>query len=235
MRLVERRLPTEFDVTGDADAWPLTAHALLSRMTGTVDSVLRLQPTGRGADAMTLVRSLYEHTVHFAWLAADPTPERMGNWRKHDLTQRLKADNDANSVGVQLYTPEQRTHFEAQRDALPGPKELVLANVAAEADDYWEPRIDFLQTRHQLRSFRGMYATAYRLQSGVAHPGERSIHPVVEDLTAVRKRVKLEDHIEGRGPYGIVSITYGLGLLIAAQALGWPSAHQVERVFSRYE
>ncbi|MEA2407864.1 MAG: hypothetical protein QOE69_1983 [Thermoleophilaceae bacterium] len=233
MELVTSRLPAEFDVTADHDAWPFFGYALLSRTTGTLDSVFRLQPTERGSDAMTLVRSLYEHIVHFAWLSADPSAERIGQWRKHDLTERLKADNDTQSVGVELFTPAQRQNFEAQRDALPGANSLVLANLAGEADDYWNGKVEGLQSRHQPRSFRGLYATAYRFQSGLAHPGERSLHPVVQDVTARRKLVKVEDSFEGNGPYGMATTVYALGLLVAEQSLGWPTNAEVNAVFQR--
>ena len=234
MELVTSRLPADFDVTGDHDAWPLIGHAFWSRMTGTLDSVFRLRPTRRGSDPMTLVRSLYEHTVHFAWLAADPSAERTGEWRRHDLTERLKADNDARSIGVELFTPAQRQAVEAQRDALPGVDSLVLANLAAEADDHWEGKVEGLQSRHELRSFRGLYATAYRFQSGLAHPGERSLHPVVQDLTATRKRVMLEDSFEGRGPYSMATTIYALGLLIGEHSLGWPRKAEVNAIVARY-
>jgi hypothetical protein len=65
---------------------------------------IALQPLGRAVDAGTLVRSLYEHLVHFAWLAADPSPARMEEWRKNDLQMRLRADNDARLRGEKLYT-----------------------------------------------------------------------------------------------------------------------------------
>jgi Family of unknown function (DUF5677) len=234
MELVMARLPAEFDVTGDDDAWPLLGYAFLSRATGTLDSIFHLQPTERGSDAMTLVRSLYEHTVHFAWLSADPSAERIGQWRKHDLTERLKADNDAQSVGVELFTPAQRQNFEAQRDALPGANSLVLANLAGDADDYWEGTVEGIQSRHERRSFRGLYATAYRYQSGLAHPGERSLHPVVEDVTATHKLVKLEDSVDGNGPYGMATTVYALGLLVAEHSLGWPTNAEVNAIFARY-
>lgn len=200
MELVTSRLPADFDVTSDHDAWPFLGYALVSRMTGTLDSVFRLQPTERGSDATTLVRSLYEHTVHFAWLSADPSAERIGQWRKHDLTERLKADNDAQRVGVELFEPARRKQVEAERDALPGANSLVLVNLAGEVDDHWEGKVEGLRSRHEAQSFRGLYATAYRFQSGLAHPSERSIHPVVQDLTETLKRVRLEDTLERRGP-----------------------------------
>lgn len=77
-------------------------------------SVLALQKEGRDADAATLARSLYEHAVHFAWLAADPSLERIEEWRKEDLTARLKADADMRRHGHQIFTDERREEFLAK-------------------------------------------------------------------------------------------------------------------------
>ncbi|MEK6328797.1 MAG: DUF5677 domain-containing protein [Actinomycetota bacterium] len=233
MELVRSRLPAEFEVTGDCDAWPLISLALLSRTTGTLDSVLLLQPSERASDASTLVRSLYEHVVHFAWLAADPSAERIEEWRKHDLKQRLKADDDCKAVGYPLFDSATRAKIEAQVAAMKG-NDLVLTNIAVAADKHWEPHIDTLEGHTQLRSFRGLYASAYRLHSGVAHPSERGIHPVVEDLTGSRRRVKLEDSFEGHGPYGLATAIYALALLVGEQSLGWPSTAEVDNIFAQH-
>lgn len=72
--LVSAKLPRESEVTGDADAWPMIAAALTSRITGTMRSILRLLPDGVETDAGILLRTLYDHAVTLAWLAADPAP-----------------------------------------------------------------------------------------------------------------------------------------------------------------
>jgi hypothetical protein len=38
----------------------------------------------------------------------------------------------------------------------------------------------------------------------------------------------------GNGPYGMATVVYGLGLLVASDALGWPEATEVERIFARF-
>jgi hypothetical protein len=141
MRLVEDRLPVEHTGIRDEEAWPLVGVALLSRMTTTLRHIIALQPLGRGADAGTLVRSLYEHLVHFAWLAADPGPERLQEWRKDDLVSRRKADNDARPLGVELFTDEAREQLDKQIEALAGDP-LVLVNLADAADRAWAGKLD---------------------------------------------------------------------------------------------
>jgi ribosomal protein S18 acetylase RimI-like enzyme len=50
-----------------------------------------------------------------------------------------------------------------------------------------------------------------------------------------RAGVVLEAPLEGRAsPYGMASVVYGLGLLVAARSLGWPDAGEVEAIFARY-
>jgi hypothetical protein len=112
MQLVERRLPAEHEVTSDADAWPLVGAALLSRITTMMRDVLRLQVAAREADAATLARSLYEHVVHFAWLAAEPTAERLEAWRKVDLQSRLTADNKSRELNEPLFSDTERAQLE---------------------------------------------------------------------------------------------------------------------------
>jgi hypothetical protein len=233
MELVRERLPLETEATGDADAWPLIGAALLSRATTTLDSMLLLQPTERGIDASTLGRSLYEHVVHLAWLGADPSAARLEEWRKDDLRQRLKADDDCQTVGVELFTPEQRAGVQAQVDSMTG-NQLVLTNLAVAADKYWAPRIEVFSSYKEAGSLRGLYAIAYRHYSGTAHPSYRGLNDVVEDITPTRKRVVLEGPFEGRGSYGMATVLYALGLYVAAASLGWPTAADITAVFDRY-
>jgi hypothetical protein len=184
--LVTERLPAEYDATGDDDAWPLIGTALFSRATSTLRHVFDAARGGQSVDAATLGRSLYEHVVHFAWLAADPSAARLQEWRKADLVQRLKADNDARSVGVPLVDDQARAQLQAQVDAMTG-NDLVLANLAIAADKHWAGKLPGMGTYRQTSSFRGMYAILYRNYSGTAHPSYIGLNHVVEDVTDVRK------------------------------------------------
>src|SRR3981081_3724189 len=87
--LVRERLPTDAEEDGRSAKWPLVGLALIARAAGTVESLEELQPEGRVSDSATLVRTLYEHVVHLAWLAADSSPARLEEWQKDDLRQTL--------------------------------------------------------------------------------------------------------------------------------------------------
>lgn len=231
--LATRHFPQEFEVTGDADAWPLLGAALVSRMTTTLGSVLDLQPTEREADAGILVRSLYEHTVHLAWLGAAPAPPRIEEWRKHDLASRIKADNDARDRGVQLFTDADRAKLKAQVALMTG-GELKLANLAVAADQHWAGKLPGMGPQADVKSFRGFYAILYRNYSGTAHPTYRGLNHVIEELDPFRRRVVLEQPYASHGPYGIATVIFALGLYVAAHALGWPQAVEVNAIFGRH-
>jgi len=233
VELASKHFPREFEVTGDADAWPFIAAAMVSRMVGTMKAILALHPDELEADAGADVRRLYEQAVRLAWLAADPSAERIQAWRKSDLTARLAADDDARDHGVQLFTDEQRAEIEAQVARLAGGK-TTIENAAEEADSHWAGRLPGMGGKGEVKSWRGFYAIVFRNYSGFTHPTFRGLNPVVVDVTDTRKKVRLEEPYEGSGPYGMATVLFGLSLLVTADVLGWPSAADVEAIFERY-
>jgi len=230
--LVEERLPMDFKVTGDADLWPLVGAALLSRATTTLRHVFA-GPQNQYIDAATLGRSLYEHVVHLAWLAAEPSAARMQAWRKVDLIARRKADTDARAVDEQFLDDHSRASIEAQIALMTGPDRLKLTDLAVEADRYWAGKLPGMGPHTERDSFRGFYAVLYRSYSATAHPTLMGLNRVVED-TPVGHRVVIEKPPEGRGPFGMTTILYAYGLHVAAASLGWPDAWRVNDAFDRY-
>src|SRR6266571_905720 len=227
--LVTRDLPKDFDAS---QRWPAIGVALLSRMTTTLSSILDLQNRRLETDAATLTRSLYEHAVHFAWIAADPSRERLNHWRKHDLLARLKADDDARAHGMDMLRPERRAEFQAQFDAIDGAVPLNLADLAIAADKRWGGRVQGMGRHTEALSFSGWYSLLYRSYSAVAHPSEMGLHRVTGELAVGRLRIDLEGPLSTRtGPYGIATFVFGVVLYIASDALSWPDAELVSEVF----
>lgn len=233
IQLASGFFPQEHEVTGDADAWPLVAAAMVSRMIGTMKAILALHPDELEADAGADVRRIYEQAVRLAWLAADPSADRIQAWRKSDLKSRLAADDDARDHGVPLFTDEQRAEVEAQVAKLAGGK-TTIEDAAEEADLYWAGKLPGMGGKGEVKSWRGFYAIVFRNYSGFTHPTYRGLNPVVVDITATRKKVRLEEPYEGSGPYGMATVLFGLSLLITADVLGWPNAADVEAIFERY-
>lgn len=68
--IVRSRLPMRY--YGGERWWSMFAAAALVRMTDTVSSLLALMPGDHTLDAQSLLRSLYEQVVTFAWIGVDP-------------------------------------------------------------------------------------------------------------------------------------------------------------------
>lgn len=234
LELAARHFPQEFAVAGDGDAFPLIGTALISRTTGTLRSILALQGEGREADAATLLRSLYEHTVHLGWLAADPSTERIQEWKKDDLESRLKADADMRERGEPVLSDQERSALEEKVSGLHGNGLVPLTNLAVEADKRWEGALPGMGVHGEVKSFRGFYALVYRSSSGFAHPTYRGLNAVAAEVTAGRQRVWLETRYEGTGPYGMATLIFGFGLYLASIALGWPDATEIGAIFERH-
>ena len=233
--LVEARLPMEVDVLAVRQAWPLVGPALLSHATSTLRSVMLLGPAGAHTDASRLLRSLYDHVVTFSWLAADPSAERLALWRLEDLVQRLKAVREMAAAGVPILDDAARDEMQREVDEArtTGTTTPNIADKAGAADRYWAPQVEALDETGP-GSFRGLYTVLFRSHSGLVHATFRGLNAVVEDLSSTRRRVLAHPPLEGRGAYGMATIVHGLGLLIAAKAVGWPSEADIHDVFDSY-
>jgi hypothetical protein len=224
--------PMDFDLAA-GEAWPMVAAALVSRMIGTLQAILDQQPRGREADAGSDVRRLLELALYLAWMAADPSEERIEAWRKADLKARLAADADTRSHGEPLFSDEQRVALEVEMTRLRGDR-ITVEDVALKADEYWAGKLPGMGGKGEAKSWRGFYAIVYRNYSGYTHPTMRGLNPVVVDLSPTRRRVQLEGRYLGNGPYGLATVIFGLALFVVAEALGWPDRDQVTAIFERY-
>jgi hypothetical protein len=230
---VEGRLEVEGDAGGPQTAWPMVGPALLTHATSNLRSIVfRLRPDGAHNDASRLLRSLYDHVVTFAWLAADPLP-RLALWRKEDLKERLKIHREFETVGEQLLSDADREQMERDVARIEG-NAPDLASKAAMADKHWIPRIGGALRPGSLSSFRGFYTILFREHSGLVHATMRGLNHVTIDLAPPRKRVVLEAPLEESNPYGMATVVYGIGLLVAAQTLAWPDAEEINAIFERY-
>jgi hypothetical protein len=181
------------------------------------------------ADAAILARSLYEHAVHFAWLAADPGAARLERWRKNDLRRRIAAEADMRSYGQGVMTDEALRDMKAEEQRLAGAA-IALEQLADESDKHWAGKIEGLDAS-KLGSFRGLYAVLYRQYSPLAHPSVMGLNRVIEELGGGRYRIRLEREFKGWGPYSPALMVFGLALFVASKSLGWPNEEEVDAVF----
>jgi hypothetical protein len=106
--------------------------------------------------------------------------------------------------------------------------------MAKAADRDWEKRIAGLDSRKQLRSFGGLYASLYRHSSGMAHPSGVGLQRVFEEVAPSKRRYRLEQRYDDRlrtGPYGPATVVFAWALYVAAETFGWPAASEVNAVF----
>ncbi len=167
IEVVRRRLPQR--VYDGERWWTFFRWAALVRMADTLEALLDLMPLRRDVDGQTLLRSLFEQVVTFAWVAIDPDVHRV-RWTNSALWDMLKLHNDAlrfeGQLGQRLWSDGQVAYVknrlgigddaplgdagdcspasDAKRRRNRPDSELVLpglADQAYEADRYWSPRV----------------------------------------------------------------------------------------------
>ena len=167
IEVVRRRLPQR--VYDGERWWTFFRWAALVRMADTLEALLDLMPLRRDVDGQTLLRSLFEQVVTFAWVAIDPDVHRV-RWTNSALWDMLKLHNDAlrfeGQLGQRLWSDGQVAYVknrlgigddaplgdagdcspasDAKRHRNRPDSELVLpglADQAYEADRYWSPRV----------------------------------------------------------------------------------------------
>jgi hypothetical protein len=233
--LVRENLPVEVPDNGRVATWPLVGLALMARCAGTLEALIELDRSPHFSDSATLARSLYEHTVHLAWLAADPSPARLEAWQKDDLRQVLVADRETRARSFPLLEPDERAALEARFDTMKG-EPLKLADLAVAADQRWGGKLTGIGHHSEAGSFRGLYAVTYRFTSTRAHPSYRGTTPVVTQTSRTRSTVHME--ADGHRPawraLGTGTMLVGLALFICEETFDWPVRDRALHAFEQF-
>jgi hypothetical protein len=139
-------------------------------------------------------------------------------------------DREAAAAGISLL--DDATREQMARDVEDAKaKTPDLASKAAAVDRYWAPRVEAIDDGE----FRRLYTLLFRTHSGLVHATFRGLNHVTEVVSSTRTRVLVQLPLEGRGASGMATVVHGLALLVAPQALGWPSTADVHGVFDLYE
>src|ERR1700710_1222542 len=104
VQYVRRNFPMRF-YSGES-WWSLFAAAALLRMCDSLDAIMALLVGRTAGDAQTLLRSLYEQCVVFAWVAADPDV-RHPRWEGEHNKQLLTRHNELLPYGETLLSPSE--------------------------------------------------------------------------------------------------------------------------------
>lgn len=248
--LVRRQLPRFY--TGER-WWALFTAASLVRMADTVESLMDLMSSKRDLDGQTLVRSLYEQVVTFAWIAIDPE-KRQRRWAGEGRWDELKLHNDAATFGLPILTQDEvaatkkslgmepETGPEAPR-ALncargsrrkgPDPDRVLppVTERAREADEYWSSRVAGLHPSGDPLGFRGLYLPAYRVASRATHSSMMALEPY---LSREPNRLVIDDAEPGpRIMWALIGPLFGIALTIAAQHVNWIDEVTVREIVDR--
>lgn len=247
--IVRRQLPRRF--YEGARWWGLWRAASLVRMADTVESLMVLMASDQSLDGQTLVRSLYEQVVTFAWVAIDPDT-RQWCWIGDGRSSMLKLHNDAMGFVGPILTDDQVTTVRAslglseprpepegcggipERRNRPDPERVLppLSDRALEADEYWPPLVRGLHGRGHPLSFRGLYLVAYRIPS-------RAVHSSLLALDAYLSREPERPYVVNRaepGPrimWALIGPLSGIALLIAARWENWIDETMVRELIDR--
>lgn len=102
-----------------------------------------------------------------------------------------------------------------QRDRLP--KQMPdLVQRAEAAEDHWAGKVEFLKDSNSTHSYRGLYASAYRLHSSIGHASLMGLNFVTVDLPGGTVRIQLEQrHPNMNGTRGLGVIIFWFSLYIA--------------------
>jgi hypothetical protein len=256
--LVRESLPPVATLFSDeVTRWQvMVGPAMLSRSAGTLASLMRLLPDGHLVDAMVLLRTLYESTVVFAWIALAPE-KHVDRWIASCQENELHAHNDWQEAGRALLSEQQLVEYHAhvakvRRDGgfersgsgrLP-PIMPAVDLMAKKCDDHWGSVVpgwsqnswagDLGEVTGWHSSLRGLYRFVYRYGSSVVHSGHRSLDPFVTS-DGPRVLVHDENKADSLLPYGLGCYLLGLTIGVAEQEFGWPSYGEAARILSVYD
>jgi hypothetical protein len=212
----------------DAPDFLFVAAGMLARCVTTAEACLHLSGLDRRTDLMVAVRTLYEHTVTFAWLTGSPEAEyRMQRLERHNDEQAVRIDNEMVAAGGESSIDEAtRAHMAALADGLGNARLPSLADRAVAADREWSERLGITPDDPVPWSFRRNYTSLYRPASAMAHPTWAGVRMVI---ARSEMSVVIDTEPTGGGADALqpVPALLGLVLLISAHAFREPAPDRI--------
>jgi hypothetical protein len=233
--LVDAHMPQAWHAEGDHESWTVAGPALIARAARTASAIFVLRQSGHDSDAAVLLRTLYEYVVTFAWLAADPSPERLLAWVAADYRYRLAAFEEYRSLDVAGLFNQAAVDRFSRRVRVAADRKLSYPNLlqrAQQADERWTQLVNLHAGDGKKYGFTGMYSPIYRMTSGSAHPTPAGIEQFVWTTTIPSVvAVAHERPSSTESTFTISAPVLATGLLVASAALGWPDATLLEAAY----
>lgn len=186
--VVPRAFPAEI-------SWRLVSTAFLARLGDMLRSMQILIEGEQHSSALLVLRTIYEHTVIFCWLAIEPET-RLQRWIDNSERERGRAFKEAGEL-FDLPPPE-----DLDMDQAAGIERFApLTDMASEADRHWSERLPAFRAPEKgpggILSLRGLYTAVYRRLSRAAHGEVETMDPVVQ-VTASQIVVSREETVGRR-------------------------------------
>jgi hypothetical protein len=223
--LAWRSMPRVESGSGQFDDWTTYARGTVARCAYLSESVLAL--ADRPLDGEVVARSLFEHVITFAWIAAEPT-SRLARWIAKDLRNRETLAREASTrFGLADLPEEVKAFFREERDGVEEPPNVP--EMARQADAHW--LAVFNDIFRSTSSLSGLYTIGYRGYSA-------SVHPTVAGISPFYGRARGSGIVVGRPvfdprrcPFGECTNAMTALLLITGHALGWPEPKMVSALW----
>ena len=238
--LVREGLPVRVESDGDFEDWNVMAPAKLAIVTKLFEGVVGSIPPDNRFRAEVLGRSLAEHAIAFAWLAANDgeRERRLKQMVRGEFESRSRAGNQ---LGDQIYGKERYENLfetgrvprvllesetqsrleELRNSEIPTPPGVL--DMALAADSYWVDRSEIIAHN----PFALVYFVLFTGPSFVTHTSITAVSRFVDGdpphLTVGRERANLTSE----SPYGQSMMTFVNCLLVASETLGWPSEEAI--------
>lgn len=216
--LVERSLPITQCIDDPADWWSVSGPALIARASRTLQSTLLLYDAGCDLDAATLVRTMFEQLVRFAWLAHAPA-ERLMTFESADLRRSEVIVAGVRRLDYEMARPDA---WETELlGARPQQREPSVQELARLADREWPeaPRLFFTNVT---QPFRVLYETGYRAASRTVHGTAYVTGSFVDLSRQPTIVVRAAEQRSGDIGYEMAVWSAAIMLAISSETLGWP-------------
>jgi len=224
--LVTRTCPATVHSTLQLDDWNVYAPVSVTRCAYSIESIVRLRD--REVDAGILLRSLVDHAITFAWVAADPTP-RLRRVIASEFQKRLAANRNMEDLTGVPWLPVARVeHFEQYIQEVGG-LAPDARTMASQADQSWLSCFPDLSAQY---GFGGIYAVCFRHFSAYVHPTTSGLQAFVTD--AVDGGLAIGPPSTDHDCVGLASSVFGLQLHVCSEIMGWPGNDQINQIFETY-
>jgi hypothetical protein len=226
--LVSRELP--MTVSRSAPVPRRTMIALTAKTTAIMRGVLDLIEKNRLPEVMILGRSLADHVITLAWIAAD-VDGHYPRWEKEDAKHRLGAHKHWEESGRgRLLEPDAVVRYERILSVVSKfPPDM--RECAEQADAFWARRLGFPAGD---QPFSDAYMVIFRHSSSRTHASLQGLNDVLE-ATPEHNVIHLDRLGEPlTGVLRAILMVFGLGLVVSASTNGFPSRGDVESVVSEF-